>query len=228
MLLGMRTYGELLGSLVSQQCLAVPMHRLSVIMTIPHGHPPDDRVHVIRDGSATSRRLGLHVMAFKCSSVQSKIVDTRRRRMKSQNSAPDPDGCSNGTARESQVGTKTGRDRSAPLARSTVAALRRQAQQHAADAAERREAWTDAGDVFTRADGRPRRPDRITKLFSAAVKASGLPLIRLHDLRHSYATLALSAGVHPKAVQKAARPCDHRHDHGHLLARHPGSPRKRR
>jgi integrase len=30
----------------------------------------------------------------------------------------------------------------------------------------------------------------------------GLPTIRLHDLRHSWATLALSAGVHPTVVQE--------------------------
>jgi len=29
-----------------------------------------------------------------------------------------------------------------------------------------------------------------------------LPRIRLHDLRHSWATPALSAGVHPKVVQR--------------------------
>jgi integrase len=29
-----------------------------------------------------------------------------------------------------------------------------------------------------------------------------LPKIRLHDLRHTHATLALEAGVHPKVVQE--------------------------
>jgi integrase len=32
------------------------------------------------------------------------------------------------------------------------------------------------------------------------VKAAGLPRIRFHDLRHTHATLALQAGVHPKVV----------------------------
>jgi integrase len=31
---------------------------------------------------------------------------------------------------------------------------------------------------------------------------AGLPVIRLHDLRHTWATLALSAGEHPKVVQE--------------------------
>jgi integrase len=34
------------------------------------------------------------------------------------------------------------------------------------------------------------------------VRAAGLPPIRLHDLRHSHATLALLAGVHPKVVSE--------------------------
>jgi integrase len=34
------------------------------------------------------------------------------------------------------------------------------------------------------------------------VAASGVPRIRLHDVRHTYATLALKAGVHPKVVSE--------------------------
>jgi|SRR5215216_6421968 integrase len=34
------------------------------------------------------------------------------------------------------------------------------------------------------------------------VLAAGVPIIRLHDLRHTHATLALAAGVHPKVVQE--------------------------
>ena len=33
-------------------------------------------------------------------------------------------------------------------------------------------------------------------------QAADLPVIRLHDLRHTHATLALAAGVHPKVVQE--------------------------
>jgi len=35
-------------------------------------------------------------------------------------------------------------------------------------------------------------------MFDKHVKAVGLPRIRLHDLRHTHATLALAAGIHPK------------------------------
>jgi integrase len=38
--------------------------------------------------------------------------------------------------------------------------------------------------------------------FEHHANAAGLPTIRLHDLRHTHATLALQAGVHPKVVSE--------------------------
>ena len=40
----------------------------------------------------------------------------------------------------------------------------------------------------------------VSKHFSRLVAAAGVPRIRLHDLRHAWATRALRAGVHPKVV----------------------------
>jgi integrase len=45
-------------------------------------------------------------------------------------------------------------------------------------------------------------PERFSRSFGDAVRRAGLPTIRLHDLRHGWATMALSAGVHPKVVQE--------------------------
>ncbi len=56
--------------------------------------------------------------------------------------------------------------------------------------------------MLCRPDGSPIHPDALTKQFIKAVKASGLPRIRLHDLRHTHATLALQAGIHPKVVSE--------------------------
>jgi len=64
------------------------------------------------------------------------------------------------------------------------------------------EAWVGDDHVFTREDGQAWHPDRITDLFGQAVKTAGVPHIRLHDLRHGWATLALGAGIHPKVVQE--------------------------
>jgi integrase len=45
-------------------------------------------------------------------------------------------------------------------------------------------------------------PTAVTKRFRQLVETYGLPRIRLHDLRHTHATLALEAGVHPKIVSE--------------------------
>ena len=62
--------------------------------------------------------------------------------------------------------------------------------------------WIDHGLVFCRSDGSPLHPDLVTRRFRTLVEQAGLPKIRLHDLRHTYATLALRAGVHPKVVSE--------------------------
>jgi integrase len=56
--------------------------------------------------------------------------------------------------------------------------------------------------VFCAEDGSPIHPEAFTGMFERQGKAAGLPRIRLHDLRHTYASLALGAGVHPKVVSE--------------------------
>jgi integrase len=55
--------------------------------------------------------------------------------------------------------------------------------------------------VFTDPHGTAVKPSHVTHRFTAAVRDSGLPPVRLHDLRHGAATLALAAGVDLKTVQ---------------------------
>ena len=56
--------------------------------------------------------------------------------------------------------------------------------------------------VFTYEDGRPPHPDSIRQRFDRLGAAAGLPRITFHDLRHSYATSALKAGINPKVVSE--------------------------
>jgi integrase len=56
--------------------------------------------------------------------------------------------------------------------------------------------------VFTRPDGTAVHPERFSDWFRQRVRAAGLPRIRLHDVRHSYATAALAAGVPAKVVSE--------------------------
>lgn len=54
--------------------------------------------------------------------------------------------------------------------------------------------------VFTYENGRPPHPDTIRQRFDRLAAINGLSRITFHDLRHSYATAALRAGVNPKVV----------------------------
>ncbi len=64
------------------------------------------------------------------------------------------------------------------------------------------DAWEDADLVFTDALGRPLSETRLRWAFWRLLREAGLPRIRLHDLRHTMATLMLAAGEHPKVVSE--------------------------
>lgn len=52
------------------------------------------------------------------------------------------------------------------------------------------------------ADGRGLQPQYISRLFTKACAAGGFPPIRLHDLRHTSASLGLAAGESLVEVSK--------------------------
>ncbi len=58
------------------------------------------------------------------------------------------------------------------------------------------------GLVVTEPDGSAVHPQVLSRRFAAIVKRAGLPAIRLHDVRHSYATAALAAGVPVKVLSQ--------------------------
>jgi integrase len=88
------------------------------------------------------------------------------------------------------------------LDRTTVAALRVHRDRQRADASAAGSAWHGSGYVLTSLTGGPMAPDRLTRTFKALAAQAGLPPIRLHDLRHGAATLALAAGVDLRTVQE--------------------------
>ena len=61
---------------------------------------------------------------------------------------------------------------------------------------------TDNDFVFAHPDGSPLDPSTVSHAFNKVMRKAGLPHIRLHDLRHTHASLLLQAGVHPKIVQE--------------------------
>jgi integrase len=84
----------------------------------------------------------------------------------------------------------------------TVAALREHRRRMLSERLLMGAGFTDHGLVFCRPDGGPLHPERFSRTFTVEADRAGLPRITVHGLRHTWATLALSAGVHPKIVQE--------------------------
>jgi integrase len=96
--------------------------------------------------------------------------------------------------RLSQPKTARGR-RVIALDRATIEVL-------ASHAAESRDKRGGNGLVFTTREGGFLYPSGVSKRFARLLASSDLPHIRLHDLRHTHATIALGAGIHPKIVSE--------------------------
>ncbi len=56
--------------------------------------------------------------------------------------------------------------------------------------------------AFAHYDGTPLLPSSITHAWIKLVRRCGLTGVRLHDARHTHASLLLKQGVHPKIVQE--------------------------
>jgi len=56
--------------------------------------------------------------------------------------------------------------------------------------------------VFSTPEGKPLRPNTVSRAWTMLAARAGLKVIRLHDSRHTHASLMLKQGVHPKIVQE--------------------------
>ena len=85
-----------------------------------------------------------------------------------------------------------------------LSALRLQRRYQAEERDRLGNAWQGVGSdlVFTSIIGTPLDGSNTLKYFRRFVRDAGLPLIRLHDLRHLQASLLLAGGLHPKVVQE--------------------------
>ncbi|OUS77256.1 site-specific integrase [Paenibacillus sp. MY03] len=57
--------------------------------------------------------------------------------------------------------------------------------------------------VYTREDGKPYRVNTVTEQFTVFLKRQGMPQIRLHDLRHTFASILHNEGIDLKSISEA-------------------------
>jgi integrase len=122
--------------------------------------------------------------------------------------------------------TKTRRTRRVRFDEATSAALRRWKADQSAERLAFDAAWkehgglgVDAAWIVTEPDGAVVHPDTLLRRWKVLVKAAGVTPIGLHGARHSYAELALSAGVRLGRRLSPARARVGLYDRQHLRAR---------
>jgi integrase len=101
----------------------------------------------------------------------------------------------------SDVKTANGR-RTIDLDDRTVAVLRAWRKRQIEERLLAGERSGDASLVFAHPNSSPIHPDYFSQCFDRHLAKSSLPRIRLHDLRHTHATIPLKAGVHVKVVRE--------------------------
>jgi integrase len=97
---------------------------------------------------------------------------------------------------------KAGSERVVALDRWTLEVLKLHQARQAAELQELGLTPDSVGWVFTRPDGHLFHPNYVSVHFGSLIKQADLPPIRLHDLRHGAATLALASGADLKVVQE--------------------------
>jgi integrase len=98
---------------------------------------------------------------------------------------------------------KGGKSRSVRLTTSAARALESHRERQLEEKLRLAGLWNENGLVFTTAIGTPIDGGNLVKRsFKPLIGRTRLPQIRFHDLRHTFATLLLSRGTHPKVVQE--------------------------
>jgi integrase len=92
--------------------------------------------------------------------------------------------------------------RALPMPSDVIAALRAFKACQAEERLALGRGWADTGLVAVNIDGSPIRPETYSKAFAAHCAAAGVPVIRLHDVRHTAATMLLDGGTTPSATAK--------------------------
>jgi integrase len=83
-----------------------------------------------------------------------------------------------------------------------VAALKGHRERQGAHRRTIADLWQDHGLVFCTGFGTPLHPNSLRRVFGRLCAEAGVPVIRIHDIRHTYATLTLESGANLLAVSR--------------------------
>jgi integrase len=98
---------------------------------------------------------------------------------------------------------KNDRGRAVKLAATAVEALRRHRKRQLEERVKAGSLWKDTGLVFTTTVGTPLDASNLTRRYLyPLLERTGLPRVRFHDLRYTFATIMLQNGENPKVVQE--------------------------
>ena len=89
-----------------------------------------------------------------------------------------------------------------PVGAETIRRLRSQQRRNSIFKQFAKGRWKEHDLVFPSEAGTPMEPTNLIRRFKDLLKSAELPNIRVHDLRHTHATLLLLRGVHPKVVSE--------------------------
>jgi integrase len=95
---------------------------------------------------------------------------------------------------------KSGSARTLGLDERTAMVLREHRRHQAAERLAMGRAYAEHDLLFANHLGEPLHAGSISQQFAVRVRRAGVPKLRMHDLRHTHASLMLAAGVHPKVV----------------------------
>lgn len=153
----------------------------------------DDRLYAAYVVAATTglRRGELLGLCWDCVDLEQGVIVVKRQLLILKNSL----------TLEETTKTKSGQ-RTVVLTDDAIRELKAHRKLQAQEKLLLGEAYQDHNLVFCKPDGTPLDPREFTKHFQRLLKKAGLPQVRLHDLRHTHATLLLKRGIPAKIVQE--------------------------
>jgi integrase len=138
------------------------------------------------------RNAALYHVAIRCglregelAGLRSKDIDLGRRELRVMGQLQ----------KGKRKGAKYRSHRTIPLTPDLVRLLKWHLQNQTEERRISGEEWNKAGLVFCSEAGTPLNPSNLNAQLDRLLKQAGLPDIRFHDLRHTYAALSIAAGV---------------------------------